>query len=73
MLPYPTGFTSDFYQMFKDQCFKNYSRVLRKKTIPNFFYEATIKLCIKIIQRKKTVNEYHSWIWTNAKILNKNS
>ena len=64
--PGPDGFTSQFYQTFREELtpilLKLFQNIAEGGTLPNSFYEATITLIpnqTKMSQRKKTTGQHH--------------
>ena len=60
--PEPDGFTSEFYQKFREELtpipLKLFQKTAEEGKLSNSFYEATITLT-KMPQKKKTTGQYH--------------
>ena len=65
----PDGFTGEFYQTFRGELtpvfLKIFQKIAEEGTLPNSFYEATITQIPtpKILQKKKSTDQYHCWIY----------
>ena len=62
----PDGFTSEFYQKFREELtpilLKLFQKIAEEGKLPNSFYGATITLIpnlTKMPQKKKTTGQYH--------------
>ena len=63
--PGPDGFTTEFYQTFREELtpllLKLFQKIAEEETFPSSFYEAIITLIPKpkVLQKKKITGQYH--------------